>query len=112
MTIFRILEGKARPGAIDQLSELLVRQEREIVAKAPGSVFAQSLRSGDSVLAVSRWRSTEDLQRYLDQPATTKFYAVLPELLMGVPSIRTYEVIQEADEQSSGKSSSQGWGTP
>ena len=72
MAIFRILEGKARPGAIERLSEL-VRQEREIVGKASGIVFAQSLRSGDSMLAVSSWRTAEDMQRYLDQPATDRF---------------------------------------
>jgi quinol monooxygenase YgiN len=98
MAIFRILEGTARPGAVDRLAELLVRQERDVVARAPGIVFVQSLRSGDSVLAVSSWRSVEDMQRYLDQPATTDFYAALPELLMGVPSIRTYEVIRPAED--------------
>jgi quinol monooxygenase YgiN len=101
MAIFRILEGTARPGAADRLAELLVRQEREVVANAPGIVFVQSLRSGDSVLAVSSWRSIEDMQRYLEQPATTGFYAALPELLMGVPSIRTYEVIRPAGEDGS-----------
>ena len=93
MAIFRILEATARPGAIGRLSELLVQQERQVVADAPGIVFVQSLRSGDRVLAVSSWRSVEDMQRYLDQPATTAFYAALPELLMGRPSVRTFEVI-------------------
>jgi quinol monooxygenase YgiN len=93
MAIFRILEATARPGAIDRLSELLVEQEQEVVASAPGLVFVQSLRSGDRVLAVSSWRSTEDMQRYLEQPATNAFYAALPELLMGMPSVRTFEVI-------------------
>ncbi len=97
MAVFRILEAKARPGAVDRLSELLVHQERTIVAAAPGAVFAQSLRSGDQVLAVSSWRSDEELQRYLDQEETRAFYRALPELLMGMPSIRTYEVIQPRD---------------
>jgi quinol monooxygenase YgiN len=93
MAIFRILEATARPGAIGRLSDLLVQQEQEVVANAGGIVFVQSLRSGDNVLAVSSWRSLEDMQRYLEQPITSRFYAVLPELLMGSPSVRTYEVI-------------------
>ena len=97
MAVFRILEAKARPGAVDRLSELLVHQERTIVAAAPGAVFAQSLRSGDQVLAVSSWESAEDMQAYLDQSVTKEFYRALPELLMGMPSIRTYEVIQPRD---------------
>jgi quinol monooxygenase YgiN len=94
MAVFRILEAKARPGAVDRVTELLVQQQRDIVAAAPGAVFAQSLRSGDQVLAVSSWDSDEDMQRYLDQEVTREFYRALPELLMGTPSIRTYEVVQ------------------
>lgn len=93
MAVFRILEATARPGAIERLSQLLVEQEREVVANAPGIVFVQSLRSGDRVLAVSSWRSVEDMQSYLDQPVTSAFYRAVPELLMGVPSVRTFEVI-------------------
>ena len=99
MAVFRILEATARPGAIGRLSELLVQQEREVVANASGIVFVQSLRSGDSVLAVSSWRSVEDMQRYLDEPVTGEFYRTLPELLMGMPSVRTYEVISPDDGQ-------------
>ena len=57
MAVFRILEAKARPGAVDRLTDLLVQQERSIVAASPGAVFAQSLRSGDQVLAVSSWET-------------------------------------------------------
>jgi quinol monooxygenase YgiN len=93
MAVFRILEATARPGAIDRLARLLVEQEQDVVANAEGIVFVQSLRSGDSVLAVSSWRSVEDMQRYLDQSVTGAFYRALPELLMGMPSVRTFEVI-------------------
>jgi quinol monooxygenase YgiN len=97
MAVFRILEATARPGAIGRLSELLVEQQRQVVANAPGIVFVQSLRSGDQVLAVSSWRSVEDMQHYLDQPVTNAFYRALPELLMGIPSVRTFEVISDPD---------------
>jgi quinol monooxygenase YgiN len=93
MAVFRILEAKARPGSLDRLAELLVRQNTEVVSSAPGALFAQALRSGDQVLAVSSWESAEHVQRYLDQEVTREFYRALPELLMGTPSVRTYEVI-------------------
>jgi quinol monooxygenase YgiN len=93
MAVFRILEAKARPGALDRLSQLLVTQNDRVVASAPGALFAQALRSDDQVLAVSSWESTEAMQRYLDQDVTRDFYRALPELLMGMPTIRTYEVI-------------------
>ena len=109
MAIFRILEATARPGAIGRLSELLVQQEQDVVANAAGIVFVQSLRSGDSVLAVSSWRSVEDMQRYLDQPVTSAFYAALPELLMGMPSVRTFEVISSAGADAAGGPGETGW---
>jgi quinol monooxygenase YgiN len=93
MAVFRILEAKARPGAIDRLADLLVTQNERVVTSAPGAVFSQALRSGDQVLAVSSWETEEAMQRYLDQDATRDFYRALPELLMGTPSIRTYEVL-------------------
>jgi quinol monooxygenase YgiN len=93
MAVFRILEAKARPGSIDRVAELLVTQNDRVVASAPGALFSQALRSGDQVLAVSSWETAEDMQRYLDQEVTQEFYRALPELLMGTPSIRTYEVI-------------------
>jgi quinol monooxygenase YgiN len=97
MAVFRILEAKARPGSVERLAELLLRQNERVVASAPGALFAQALRSGDQVLAVSSWQSAEDMQRYLDQDVTRDFYRALPELLMGTPSIRTYEVIGAGD---------------
>ena len=97
MAVFRILEAKARPGSLDRLAELLVRQNDEVVRSSPGALFAQALRSGDQVLAVSSWESAEAMQRYLDQEVTREFYRVLPELLMGIPSVRTYEVIGGGD---------------
>jgi quinol monooxygenase YgiN len=97
MAVFRILEAKARPGELDRLADLLVRQNVEVVAGTPGALFAQALRSGDQVLAVSSWASAEDMQRYLDQEVTREFYRALPELLMGVPSVRTDEVLGPGD---------------
>jgi quinol monooxygenase YgiN len=97
MAVFRILEAKARPGSVERLAELLVRQNAQVVSAASGALFAQALRSGDQVLAVSSWRSTEDMQRYLDRDVTREFYRALPDLLMGTPSVRTYEVIGEGD---------------
>ncbi len=97
MAVFRILEAKARPGAVDRVAELLVRQNEQVVAAAPGALFSQALRSGEQVMAVSSWASVEDMQRYLEQEVTREFYRALPELLMGTPSIRTYEVIGTGD---------------
>jgi quinol monooxygenase YgiN len=97
MAVFRILEAKARPGSADRLVGLLVRQNERVVTSAPGALFAQALRSGDQVMAVSSWESPEHMQRYLDQEVTREFYRALPELLMGTPSIRTYEVIAPGD---------------
>lgn len=109
MAVFRILEATARPGAIERLSEMLVQQEQDVVANAAGIVFAQSLRSGDNVLAVSSWRTLEDMRRYLDQPVTSAFYRALPELLMGMPSVRTFEVISPVGAGGAATPGGSGW---
>jgi quinol monooxygenase YgiN len=79
------------------VAELLRRQSDSVVASAPGALFSQALRSGDQLMAVSSWQTVEDMQRYLDQEVTKDFYRALPELLMGTPTIRTYEVIGSGD---------------
>ncbi len=98
MAVFRILEAKARPGIVDRVAELLVRQNDQVVTSAPGALFASALRSGDQVLAVSSWRSAEDMQRYLEREVTREFYRALSQLVMGMPSVRTYEVISAGDD--------------
>jgi quinol monooxygenase YgiN len=95
MAVFRILEAKARPGAVERLAEVIAGQNQR-VSGTPGALFSQALRSADQVLAVSSWASVEDMQRYLEQEGTKEFYRALPELLMGTPSVRTYEVISGA----------------
>jgi quinol monooxygenase YgiN len=94
MAVFRIVEGKARPGSVEEVANLLVQQARDVVGPAEGMLFVQSLRSGDHVMAVSSWRSVEDMEGYLGLDTTQEFYRRLPELLMGMPSVRTYEVIE------------------
>jgi hypothetical protein len=57
MAVFRILEGRARPGRVDEIARMFEAQ-----AEAVGG--------------------------------TKEFYSQLPPLLMGTPSIRTYEVVK------------------
>ncbi|WP_448616518.1 antibiotic biosynthesis monooxygenase family protein [Modestobacter sp. URMC 112] len=102
MAVFRILEAKARPACVDRLAELLVRQNDQVVSSTPGALFAQALRSGDQLLAVSSWQSEEHLQGYLDLEVTREFYRALPDLLMGTPSIRTYEVVAGGSDDAAG----------
>jgi len=93
MAVFRILEGRARPGRVDEIARMFETQA-EAVGATKGIAFVQVLRSGDQVLGISCWRSGEDMQRYLELDATREFYGQLPPLLMGTPSIRTYEVVK------------------
>ena len=93
MAIFRILEGRARPGKVDEIARMFEAQA-EAVGGTSGIAFVQVLKSGDQILGVSCWRTGEDMQRYLELDETREFYGQLPPLLMGTPSIRTYEVVK------------------
>jgi len=107
MAVFRIVQGKARPGSVERVAEMLVRQARQVADPSEGLLFAQALRSGDHFLAVSSWRAIEDMQNYLDLPATQEFYRELPRHLMGMPTVGTYEVIDSGDV-----STDEGWDGP
>jgi quinol monooxygenase YgiN len=90
----RVLEGKARPGKVQEIADLFTQQGEDIVRKMKGLLFIQILNSGDDVLAVSSWKGKEDMERYLELDATKSFYRKLPSLLMGVPAVRTFEVLK------------------
>ncbi len=109
MTVFRILEATARPGRAEEVAELLVAQAGRVGANHPGVVFAQALRSGDSVLGVSCWRDTADVERYLESETTQAFYRELPRLLMGVPTVRTYEVLKTVTGDQAAGSDTGAW---
>ena len=93
MAVFRILEGRARPGRVGEIARMFEAQA-EAVGGTKGIAFVQVLRSGDRILGISCWKSGEDMQRYLELEATREFYGQLPPLLMGTPSVRTYEVVR------------------
>jgi quinol monooxygenase YgiN len=91
--LLRILEGKARPGKVQEIADLFTQQGEEVVKKMKGLLFLQILASGDDVLAISSWKGQEDMERYLQLEATKSFYRKLPGLLMGVTAVRTFEVL-------------------
>lgn len=92
--LFRILEGKARPARIQEILDLLVQQAEETVKRSDGLLFLQILNSGEDVMAVTSWRSTADMEAYLQNEKTKAFYRKLPPLLMGIPTVRTFDVVK------------------
>jgi quinol monooxygenase YgiN len=92
--LLRVLEGKARPGKVHEIADLFTQQGEDVVKKMKGLLFIQILNSGDDVLAVSSWKGKEEMERYLELEATKSFYRKLPGLLMGVPAVRTFEVLK------------------
>lgn len=108
MSVFRILEGRARPGAVDQIADLFVQQATE-VQRHEGISFVQVLRSDDQVLGVSCWQSADAMERYLELDSTREFYRRVPELLMGTPSIRTYEVVRSLAGDGGGDAAAAAW---
>ena len=92
--LFRILEGKARPSRIQDVLNLLVQQAEDTTQQSGGLLFLQVLHSGDNVMAVTSWRSEDDMEVYLRSEKTQVFYRKLPSLLMGIPTIRTFDVVK------------------
>ncbi len=92
--LFRILEGRARPARIQEIFDLLVQQGEEVVAKSEGVLFLQVLNSGEDIMAVTSWRSLQHMETYLSNEKTKAFYRRLPPLLMGIHTVRTFDVVK------------------
>jgi len=87
----RVLEGKAQPGRVAEVLEV-VAQQVEKVKKAKGFLFVQVLQGGDEIIAVSSWRTAKDLRAYAESELAQDMLARLSSLLEGVPTVRNFEI--------------------
>lgn len=87
----RVLEGKAQPGKVPEVLEV-VAQQAEKVKKAKGFLFVQVLQSGDEIIAISSWRTAKDLRAYAESQLAQDMLARLSSLLVGAPTVKNYEI--------------------
>ena len=91
MMYTRLFYGTIQPGKTDDawrvLNEFVPR-----VRQQKGCVLNQVLQSGNEVVGISNWQTQEDLTAYANSELSRELFRHITPLLMGVPTVRSYEV--------------------
>ena len=94
----RLFYGTVQSGkekeALEALNEFVDR-----VTQLRGCLFAQLLQSGNEVVGISTWETKEDLAAYADGEVARELFTHITPLLMGRPTVRSYEVKRSHSEQ-------------
>lgn len=93
-----IQSGKEQE-ALAVLSEFVDR-----VKQLPGCLLAQLLQNGNEVVGISTWETQEALAAYADGEVARELFTRITPLLMGSPTVRSYEFKRSASEQAVTKS--------
>jgi quinol monooxygenase YgiN len=87
----RLFYATIQPGKIDEawriLNELVPR-----VRQQKGCVFNQVLQSEREIVGITNWETQEALTAYADSELARDLFRRITPLLMGVPTVRSYEV--------------------
>lgn len=87
----RLFYGTVQPGKTDEawrvLNELVPR-----VRQQKGCAFVQALQSGNEIVGITNWQTQADLIAYTEGELSRELFRRITPLLMGVPTVRSYEV--------------------
>ncbi|HZQ79113.1 MAG TPA: hypothetical protein VFE55_17385 [Acidimicrobiia bacterium] len=87
----RLFYGTIQPGLGDDAWGVL----HDLIPKIKGQQgcgHLQVLQSGDEIVGITSWESREALAAYVDGDVAGELMSRLTPLLMGKPTIRSYEV--------------------
>jgi quinol monooxygenase YgiN len=87
----RLFFGEIQPGKTAEASQVL--EEFAVRARQQkGFVLNQVLQNGNELVGISTWETIEDLASYADGPLATDLFKRITPLLMGMPTVKTFEV--------------------
>jgi quinol monooxygenase YgiN len=87
----RLFYGTIQPGKADQAMKVLTDFATK-VRKQKGCVLTQVLQSGNEVVGVTSWDTQESLAAYADSEVARELFRNVTPLLMGMPTVRSYDV--------------------
>jgi quinol monooxygenase YgiN len=94
----RLFYGTVQSGkekdALEALNEFVDR-----VTQLRGCLFAQLLQNSNEIVGISTWETKEDLAAYADGEVARELFTRITPLLMGRPTVRSYEVKRSHSEQ-------------
>jgi quinol monooxygenase YgiN len=88
----RLFYGTIQSGKEDEAWQVLNEFAHRIKQEQRSCVLAQVLQSGSEVVGISTWETKEDLAAYADGELARELFRRITPLLMGVPTVRSYEV--------------------
>jgi quinol monooxygenase YgiN len=92
ITMFtRLLFGTIQPGKAAEAMRVLT-EFADKVRKQKGCALTQVLQSGNEVVGVTTWETQQDLTAYADSEMARDLFRSITPLLMGMPTVRSYDV--------------------
>lgn len=88
----RLLFGTVRPGRLEDARKIFAETADKVKRQYPGCLLIQVLESGQDIVAFTSWGTREELARYAAGDLAKEHFARLAPLLMGAPSVKSYEV--------------------
>jgi quinol monooxygenase YgiN len=99
----RLFYGTIQSGK-EKEALVLLNEFVDRVKQLRGCLLTQLLQNGNEIVGISTWATQEDLAAYADGEVAGELFARITPLLMGRPTVRSYEVKRSVSEQAVKKS--------
>jgi quinol monooxygenase YgiN len=94
----RLFYGTIQSGKEEEALQLL-NEFVDRVKQLHGCLLGQLLQAGNEIVGISTWETKEDLAAYAESEVARELFTRITPLLMGRPTVRSYEVKRSASEQ-------------
>jgi quinol monooxygenase YgiN len=94
----RLFYGTIQSGKEQEALQVL-NEFVDHVKQLRGCLLAQLLQNGNEIVGISTWATKEDLAAYADGEVARELFTRIMPLLMGRPTVRSYEVKRSLSEQ-------------
>ncbi|MCS6926119.1 MAG: antibiotic biosynthesis monooxygenase [Candidatus Binatia bacterium] len=87
----RLFYGTIQPGKTEEAWQVLNEFARR-VKQQPGCILNQVLQNDNEIVGITTWKTKEELAAYADGELARELFTRITPLLMGRPTVRSYEV--------------------
>lgn len=94
----RVFSGTIQSGK-EQEAVALLNEFVDRAKQLRGCLLAQLMQSGSEIVGISTWETKEDLAAYADGEVARELFTRITPLLMGRPTVRSYEVKRSLSER-------------
>jgi heme-degrading monooxygenase HmoA len=88
----RLFYSNVQQGKTDEAVRVLTEFAQRAKSEQKGCILVQVLQSGNEVMGVSSWETQQDLVGYADSDLARELFKRIGPLLIGMPTVRSYEV--------------------